>query len=85
MVDEGYVTRDGSLLSLTEAGVREAGAITAAWAGWLEERVARDIGHPAPSDLRAAVDAISKRLLAEDLGDEALRRRAEPEAAVVAP
>ncbi|MEU1180255.1 MDR family MFS transporter [Streptomyces sp. NPDC005820] len=85
MVDEGYLTRDGSLLSLTGAGVREAAVITEAWARWLEERVAQDIGHPAPSDLRAAVDTISKRLLAEDLGDGAPRGRAEPEPAAVAP
>ncbi|SEP60034.1 drug resistance transporter, EmrB/QacA subfamily [Streptomyces sp. yr375] len=67
MVDEGYVTRDGSLLSHTPSGAREARVITEAWATWLEERVAQDIGRRPGSDLRAAVDTISKRLLVEDL------------------
>ncbi|MEV6174089.1 MDR family MFS transporter [Streptomyces sp. NPDC051954] len=67
MVDEGYLTRDGSLLSHTEAGAREAQVIGRAWGAWLEERVRQDIGHPAGSDLRIAVDTIAKRLLVEDL------------------
>ncbi|MFJ4364232.1 MDR family MFS transporter [Streptomyces chartreusis] len=67
MVDEGYLTRDGSLLSHTPAGAREARAIGAAWASWLEERVHEDIGRPPGTDLRAAVHTIAKRLLVEDL------------------
>jgi hypothetical protein len=35
--------------------------------------------------LRAAVEAISKRLLVEDLGDGFSRRRPQPEQAVLAP
>ncbi|MEU8752871.1 MDR family MFS transporter [Streptomyces chartreusis] len=67
MVDEGYLTRDGSLLSHTPAGAREARAIGTAWASWLEERVQEDIGRPPGTDLRAAVHTIAKRLLVEDL------------------
>ncbi|CAL9616544.1 Putative multidrug resistance protein MdtD [Streptomyces sp. enrichment culture] len=67
MVDEGYLTRDGMLLSHTEAGAREAELIGRTWARWLEERVRQDIGRPPGADLRAAVDTIAKRLLVEDL------------------
>lgn len=67
MVDEGYLTRDGSLLSHTPAGAREARAIGTAWASWLEERVHEDIGRPPGTDLRAAIHTIAKRLLVEDL------------------
>ncbi|WP_093803159.1 DHA2 family efflux MFS transporter permease subunit [Streptomyces sp. Wb2n-11] len=67
MVDEGYLTRDGSLLSHTPAGAREAEVITAAWARWLGDQLEMDGGRPDSEELRAAVDAIAKRLLAEDL------------------
>ncbi|WP_411151305.1 MDR family MFS transporter [Streptomyces sp. A30] len=67
MVDEGYLTRDGSLLSHTEAGAREARVISQAWGSWLADRVQQDIGRPSGTDLRAAVDTIAKRLLVEDL------------------
>ncbi|MEU9643730.1 MDR family MFS transporter [Streptomyces sp. NPDC048188] len=67
MVAEGFLTRDGSLLSHTDAGAREALVIGRAWATWLEDRVERDIGRPSDAELRAAVDAIAKRLLVEDL------------------
>ncbi|WP_373464563.1 MDR family MFS transporter [Streptomyces sp. V4I2] len=67
MVDEGYLTRDGSLLSYTEAGAREARVISEAWGSWLADRVEQDIGRPSGTDLRAAVDAMAKRLLVEDL------------------
>jgi len=67
MVQEGYLTRDGYLLSHTAAGEREAAVISQSWGKWLEARVQQDIGRPAGTDLRAAVDTISKRLLVEDL------------------
>ncbi|MDQ0752863.1 EmrB/QacA subfamily drug resistance transporter [Streptomyces africanus] len=67
MVDEGFLTRHGPLLSHTEAGAREAAVITRAWASWLEDRLGQDIGRPSDGDLRIAVDAIAKRLLVEDL------------------
>ncbi|MCZ9353859.1 MFS transporter [Streptomyces mutabilis] len=67
MVEEGFLTRHGSLLSHTEAGAREALVIGRAWAAWLEHRVEQDIGRPSDAELRAAVDAIAKRLLVEDL------------------
>jgi hypothetical protein len=79
MVDEGYLTRDGSLLSHTEAGAREAQVIGRAWGTWLEERVRQDIGHPTGSDLRTAVDTIAKRLLVEDLSTGLPDRSAELE------
>lgn len=77
MVDEGYLTRDGNLLSHTEAGAREAHVIGKAWATWLEERVQEDIGRPTGTDLRAAVDTISKRLLVEDLSNGLTERSEE--------
>ncbi|MET7594569.1 MULTISPECIES: MDR family MFS transporter [unclassified Streptomyces] len=67
MVEEGYLTRHGSLFSHTEAGRREAAVISRAWGDWLAERVERDHGRPSGADLRVAVDTIAKRLLAEDL------------------
>ncbi|MFF8871843.1 MDR family MFS transporter [Streptomyces massasporeus] len=76
MVEEGFLTRHGSLLSHTEAGAREAAVLTRAWADWLEDRLGRDIGRPTDSDLRVAVDAIAKRLLVEDLS-HGLPRSAE--------
>lgn len=69
MVEEGCPTREGYLLSHTEAGAREAEVIGRAWGAWLEDRVEQDIGRPSGADLRAAVDTIAKRLLAEDLGN----------------
>jgi EmrB/QacA subfamily drug resistance transporter len=69
MVDEGYLTRDDSLLSHTGAGAREADVIGRAWATWLEDRVEQDIGRPSDTQLRAAVDTIAKRLLVEDLSN----------------
>ncbi|MEU9636255.1 MDR family MFS transporter [Streptomyces tendae] len=69
MVEEGFLTRHGSLLSHTDAGAREALVIGRAWAAWLEDRVERDIGRPTDTELRAAVDAIAKRLLVEDLSN----------------
>ncbi|CAL9655153.1 Putative multidrug resistance protein MdtD [Streptomyces sp. enrichment culture] len=67
MVEEGFLTRDGSLLSHTPAGAREALVIGRAWATWLEDRVEQDIGRPTDAELRAALDSIAKRLLVEDL------------------
>ncbi|MGX2993318.1 MDR family MFS transporter [Streptomyces sp. JNUCC 64] len=67
MVEEGYLTRDGSLFSHTAAGRREAAAITRAWAEWLDERLERDGDRPPDAALRAAVDSIAKRLLTEDM------------------
>ncbi|MER5933509.1 MDR family MFS transporter [Streptomyces sp. NPDC002054] len=69
MVEEGFLTHEGSYFSLTEAGRREAEAITRAWADWLGDRLERDRGRPRSTELRAAADAIAKRLLAEDLGE----------------
>ncbi|MFF0142447.1 MDR family MFS transporter [Streptomyces sp. NPDC005227] len=67
MVEEGYLTRHGSLFSHTPAGEREARVIGKAWAMWLAERVEQDVGRPSGTELRAAVDTIAKRLLVEDL------------------
>ncbi|MFR9798014.1 MDR family MFS transporter [Streptomyces sp. MS06] len=84
MVEEGYLTRHGNLLSHTEAGSRQAALITSAWASWLEERVERDVGHPTGRELRAAVDTIAKRLLVEDLGDGPAGTAGQPEAVAAA-
>lgn len=79
MVEEGYLTRAGNLLSHTAAGEREAEVIGHAWGSWLEDRVQQDIGRPSGTDLRAAVDAIAKRLLVEDLSSGLPQRAAELE------
>ncbi|MFC7303646.1 MDR family MFS transporter [Streptomyces monticola] len=67
MVEEGYLTREGAFFSHTPAGTREAGVISDAWGEWLGARLEEDRGRPAGPELRSAVDAIAKRLLAEDL------------------
>jgi hypothetical protein len=67
MVEEGYLTRHGSLFSHTAAGEREARVISEAWGRWLAGRVEQDVGRPSGTELRAAVDTIAKRLLVEDL------------------
>lgn len=69
MVEEGYLSREGSYFTLTPAGQREAGVISAAWADWLRDRLEKDRGRPRSAELRVAADAIAKRLLAEDLGE----------------
>ncbi|MDQ0772805.1 EmrB/QacA subfamily drug resistance transporter [Streptomyces aurantiacus] len=71
MVDEGYLTREGSLFAHTEAGAREARVIGEAWADWLADRVEQDLGRPSGHDVRVAVDSIAKRLLVEDLTNDA--------------
>ncbi|MGK9462653.1 MDR family MFS transporter [Streptomyces sp. G6] len=81
MVEEGFLTRHGSLLSHTEAGAREALVIGRAWAAWLEDRLERDVGRPTDADLRAAVDSIAKRLLVEDLSSGLPERVRQPAAA----
>ncbi|MFE6974903.1 MDR family MFS transporter [Streptomyces sp. NPDC057682] len=71
MIEEGYLTGDGHLFTHTEAGRREAATITDAWASWLNDQLGDDdIGRPDHDRLRAAVDVIAKRLLAEDLAQE---------------
>ncbi len=67
MVEEGYLVREGNFLSLTPAGEREAATLSAAWARWLGDELEKDRGRPSGAELRAAADAIAKRLLAEDL------------------
>jgi hypothetical protein len=83
MVEEGYLTAAGSLYSHTAAGEREAGIITEAWGHWLADRVEQDLGRPSGTDLRAAVDTIAKRLLAEDLSADLPARGAARERAAV--
>ncbi|MGJ5892577.1 MDR family MFS transporter [Streptomyces niveiscabiei] len=80
MVEEGYLTRTGTLLSHTDAGAREARIISEAWGDWLKDHVERDLGRPSSGDLHAAVDAIAKRLLVEDLSS-GMRERKEVTAA----
>ncbi|MEY9937396.1 MDR family MFS transporter [Streptacidiphilus sp. MAP5-3] len=67
MVAEGYLTRDHDFLSHTPMGEAEARTISSAWARWLNAQLEADVGHPRSAELRAAVDTIAKRLLAEDL------------------
>lgn len=72
MVEEGYLSRHGTLFTHTEAGDREAHIIGEALSTALAERVEQDIGRPSGADLRAAVDTIAKRLLVEDLTNDIL-------------
>ncbi|HEY9375411.1 MDR family MFS transporter [Streptomyces sp.] len=74
MVDEGFLERDGNILSHTQPGRREAEVITRAWGDWLTAQVEREHGHPSGPELRAATDAIAKRLVAEDLARGLTRR-----------
>ncbi|MEU4350608.1 MDR family MFS transporter [Streptomyces sp. NPDC023838] len=69
MVDEGFLTREGTYFSLSEGGRREVDSISASWSEWLNEQLERDRGRPRSAELRAAADAIAKRLLAEDLAN----------------
>nr|WP_203600038.1 MDR family MFS transporter [Streptomyces sp. SID9727] len=70
MIEEGFLTGDGHLFQHTAAGAREARTITDAWAHWLNDQLGEDGGRPDDARLRAAVDVIAKRLLAEDLTQE---------------
>ncbi|WP_228180734.1 MDR family MFS transporter [Streptomyces anulatus] len=70
MIEEGYLTGDGRIFSHTAAGRREAAVISDAWGLWLNERLAEDGARPDDRQLRATVDVIAKRLLAEDLAQE---------------
>ncbi|MEV5683827.1 MDR family MFS transporter [Streptomyces sp. NPDC052164] len=70
MIEEGYLTGDGRLFTHTAAGRREAATISGAWGHWLNARLAEDGARPDDRQLRAAVDVIAKRLLAEDLAQE---------------
>ncbi|MFE3826494.1 MDR family MFS transporter [Streptomyces sp. NPDC059092] len=78
MVEEGYLSRTGNMLAHTEAGAREAAVINTAWAHWLNEQLDADRGRPSGTELRRAVDAIAKRLLAEDLAQDLSGRAAVP-------
>ncbi|WP_374776710.1 MFS transporter [Streptomyces sp. NBC_01310] len=69
MIEEGFLSREGSFFTLTGAGQREAAVISAAWAKWLGDQLEKDRGRPRSAELRVAADAIAKRLLAEDLRD----------------
>ncbi|WP_326587003.1 MDR family MFS transporter [Streptomyces sp. NBC_01294] len=69
MIEEGFLSREGTFFTLTGAGQREAAVISAAWAKWLGDQLEKDRGRPRSAELRVAADAIAKRLLAEDLGD----------------
>lgn len=70
MIEEGFLTGDGHLFTHTAAGSREATTITDAWARWLNGQLGEDGERPDDARLRAAVDVIAKRLLAEDLAQE---------------
>ncbi|MER6521262.1 MULTISPECIES: MDR family MFS transporter [unclassified Streptomyces] len=80
MVDEGYLARENDFVSLTPAGEREAAVISRAWGDWLGDRLEKDRGRPRSAELRAAADAIAKRLLAEDLRDGNFAPRSRPTA-----
>nr|WSW65323.1 MFS transporter [Streptomyces sp. NBC_00995] len=70
MIEEGYLTGDGRLFTHTEAGSREARTINDAWSHWLTGQLGDQGTQADDVRLRAAVDVIAKRLLAEDLTQE---------------
>ncbi|WP_369777427.1 MDR family MFS transporter [Streptomyces sp. R33] len=76
MIEEGYLTREGTFFTLTAAGEREAATISKAWGDWLGDQLEKDRGRPRSEELRAAADAIAKRLLAEDLREGHFARKA---------
>jgi EmrB/QacA subfamily drug resistance transporter len=65
----GYLSRTNGYYSHTDAGRRETDLLTHAWAAWLNEQLEKDRGRPRSAELRAAVDAIAKRLIVEDLAE----------------
>ncbi|GAA2747616.1 MULTISPECIES: MDR family MFS transporter [Kitasatospora] len=69
MVQEGYLARQNGFFEHTAVGERETALITAAWSDWLNRRLEEDRGRPRSAELRAAADAIAKRLIAEDLAE----------------
>jgi len=69
-VADGWLSHEGTFFSTTPAGDREAQALSAAWSRWLNDQLEQDQGHPTTADLRAAADAIAKRLLVEDLASD---------------
>ncbi|PBC70982.1 EmrB/QacA subfamily drug resistance transporter [Streptomyces sp. TLI_235] len=66
-VTAGWLSRVNGYYMHTEAGQDEAAKISHAWAQWLNEQLEHEAGRPRSAELRAAVDAIAKRLIAEDL------------------
>lgn len=70
MIEEGYLTGNGHLFTHTAAGSREARTINDAWSRWLNEQLGDQREQADDARLRAAVDVIAKRLLAEDLTQE---------------
>ncbi|MFI5668335.1 MDR family MFS transporter [Streptomyces sp. NPDC051704] len=75
MEQEGFLTREGTFFTLTQAGRREAATLSKAWGDWLGDQLEKDRGRPRSEELRAAADAIAKRLLAEDLGEGYFARK----------
>ncbi|GLW67868.1 MFS transporter [Kitasatospora phosalacinea] len=69
MVVEGFLEAHNGFYQHTEAGSREAATITRAWSDWLNHRLEEDRGRPRSAELRAAADAIAKRMIAEDLAE----------------
>ncbi|WUQ32304.1 DHA2 family efflux MFS transporter permease subunit [Streptomyces sp. NBC_00239] len=69
MVEEGFLARQNGYFAHTAAGAREAAEISSAWVEWLSRELEKDRGRPRSAELRAAADAIAKRLLAEDLSE----------------
>ncbi|AUG82112.1 MFS transporter [Kitasatospora sp. MMS16-BH015] len=69
VAEEGYLTRHRDFLDHTPAGAEQVRLLNRAWSDWLSAQVTEDLGRPGGPELRAAVDTIAKRLLAEDLAN----------------
>ncbi|MFC5905741.1 MDR family MFS transporter [Streptacidiphilus monticola] len=68
MAAEGFLTRDAPFIySHTQAGEEQARMLERTWSEYLGSQVQEELGRPSGAQLHAAVDAIAKRLLVEDL------------------
>ncbi|MFJ1751710.1 MDR family MFS transporter [Kitasatospora sp. NPDC088134] len=69
MTAEGFLEARNGFYAHTPAGEHEVATITRAWSAWLNHRLEEDRGRPRSAELRAAADAIAKRMIAEDLAE----------------
>ncbi|WP_230205049.1 hypothetical protein [Parafrankia elaeagni] len=71
LVAEGYLSRDGELLLLTDRGRTAVVTLGDAWTSWLSEQLVESDSERAVMDarVRAAIGRIARRLMAEDQPD----------------
>ncbi|MEX5634023.1 MDR family MFS transporter [Parafrankia sp. FMc2] len=71
LVAEGYLSRDGELLLLTDRGRTAVVTLGDAWTSWLSEQLVESDSERAVMDarVRAAIGRIARRLMTEDQPD----------------